>query len=261
MSKKQLIIDRLDGISKSISERQETLALLGLGSIGEESVRLDDFSDLDFFLIVEKGHKKKYIDDISWLTDVYEAGYYYKNTEDGYKLLFNDGIYCEFAVFEPDELSNIPFANGKIIWKRNDFDESVCTPIKKSKSWKTDDLEWAFNEVLTCLYVGLCRYARGEKLSAMRFIQSFAVDIILASLHHIYQEADNFLDNFQLERRVEVRFPEFSGYLPGMLLGYDRTVESCENIIKFIELHYSINKVLKNEIFKMITFIRGDRTK
>ena len=36
---------------------------------------------------------------------------------DGHKVLFEDDVFCEFAVFEAHELVNIPFAEGKIIWK------------------------------------------------------------------------------------------------------------------------------------------------
>ena len=37
-------------------------------------------------------------------------------------------------------------------------------------------------ELLTNLYVGLCRFHRGEKLSAMRFIQIYALDRLITLL-------------------------------------------------------------------------------
>jgi hypothetical protein len=62
--------------------------LLALGSAGLERQRLDRYSDLDFFVIVAQGYKVHYIESLDWLAD-------------GHKALMTDGIFCEFAVFEP----------------------------------------------------------------------------------------------------------------------------------------------------------------
>lgn len=42
--------------------------------------------------------------------------------------------------------------------------------------------EFHLNEALTDLYVGLHRELRGERLNAARFIQSYAVDRVIALL-------------------------------------------------------------------------------
>ena len=44
------LLHRLNEIAKSIEKSQKALALLGLGSIGKEQERLDEYSDLDFFV-------------------------------------------------------------------------------------------------------------------------------------------------------------------------------------------------------------------
>ena len=120
MKTKHLLI-RLDEIGRSLERSGHALALLGLGSVGVELDRLDAYSDLDFFVIVEPGQKRAYLNSLQWLSDVQQIAFSFLNTEDGYKLLFEDGIFCEFAVFEPDELKNIPFAPGRIAWKRTDL--------------------------------------------------------------------------------------------------------------------------------------------
>src|ERR1700730_6303690 len=45
-----------------------------------------------------------------------------------------------------------------------------------------DTVEFHLNEALTNLYVGLHRELRGERLSAARFVQSYAVDRVIALL-------------------------------------------------------------------------------
>ena len=58
----ELLLKRLDEIAQSFAKRPHALALIGLGSIGQELDRLDDYSDLDFFAIVEDGHQQSFID-------------------------------------------------------------------------------------------------------------------------------------------------------------------------------------------------------
>jgi lincosamide nucleotidyltransferase B/F len=114
---------RLDEIGQSLERSGRGLALIGLGSVGAELQRLDEYSDLDFFAIVEQGHKWGFINDLGWLSEINPIAYCFKNSPDGYKLLFEDGIFCEFAVFEPAELAHIPFAAGRIVWKQPWVDE------------------------------------------------------------------------------------------------------------------------------------------
>src|SRR5262245_283092 len=207
MDRKQALLDRLSAIGRSLEQTGQALALLGLGSVGAELDRLDAYSDLDFFAIVKDGQKGKFLADLDWLQSVYPVAYYFKNTVDGYKALFADGIFCEFAVFEPHELSAIPFTAGRIIWKDPGFDDTSCRPRLKSANPDEPSVDWMLGEALTNLYVGLCRYHRGEKLSAARFIQVYAVDHIINLSPHIDAERPSHADVFAHERRYEERFP------------------------------------------------------
>ena len=59
------------------------MALLGLGSVGLELERLDEYSDPDFFAIAEVGHKGRYIDNlIGWPPRRLPT---FRNTADGYR--------------------------------------------------------------------------------------------------------------------------------------------------------------------------------
>ena len=63
----QHLLARLDAIGASLERSGHALALLGLGSVGAETARIDAYSDLDFFAIVEPGTKAHYIDNRDWL--------------------------------------------------------------------------------------------------------------------------------------------------------------------------------------------------
>ena len=176
MSSKEKLLKRLEEIGESLKKSNHALALIGLGSVGRELSRLDEYSDLDFFAIVNDGHKQNYISDLSWLLDICPLSYVFRNTGDGYKLLFEDGIFCEMAVFELHELSTIPFAEGRIVWKSEHVENDIHQPKMPTPNHNKKDTEWMLGEALTNLYVGLGRYHRGEKLSAYRFIQNYALD-------------------------------------------------------------------------------------
>jgi hypothetical protein len=52
MQIKQTLLARLDAIARSLEASGHAEALIGLGSVGLELDRLDEYSDLDFFAIV-----------------------------------------------------------------------------------------------------------------------------------------------------------------------------------------------------------------
>ncbi|MCK9407594.1 MAG: hypothetical protein WCX28_00185 [Bacteriovoracaceae bacterium] len=251
MTSPTLLLQRLNAIASSLRSSGKAQALLGLGSVGTELGRLDEYSDLDFFVIAKLGEKQLLIDDLFWLRNVAPIAFHFKNTNDGHKVLFQDGIYCEFAVFEEAEMKNAAFSAGRIIWKEETFNESLCVPQIPSSPFVPDNLDWAVGEAITCIYVGLCRYARGEKLSGTRFIQSYAVDMIVACSLRFEQERPDFKDQYQNERRYEQRFPGMAQWLPRIVLGYDRVPESALSLVEMIEHYVSVNASMKKEIVNL----------
>lgn len=252
MLKTELLLQRLCDIGKSLERKGGALLLLGVGSVGVETERLDEHSDLDFFVIVEPGRKDRYIDRLDWLEEVHPLAYSFKNTDVGYKVLFEDGIYGEYAIFEERDLENASYPEGRIVWKDPSYrNVAIAKPSKPIPSLKNHSLDFPLNEALTNLYVGLTRYARGERLSATRFVQGYAVDRILSVLHLLEQEVDYFPDPFGNERRLEKRYPRFSEIIGDMIQGYDHVPESALRILNFIEEVYPVNQRLSDEIRRL----------
>ena len=245
------LLQRLDEIGQSLAGTGDALALLGLGSVGSELERLDAYSDLDFFAIVKPGHKPHFIEDLDWLRAVCPIAYAFRNTADGYKVLFEDGIFCEFAVFEPAELAHIPYASGRIVWQAAAFDPTLCTPAKRHPAPDEQSVAWLLGEALTNLYIGLGRYRRGEKLSAARFIQGYAVDRIVDLSEQLECEIPAYRDRFARERRYERRFPETAKMLSHFVQGYDRSVESARAILEFLDAHFDVNPAMKAAILAL----------
>ena len=251
MTDPQRLLQRLDEIAQSLAHSDHALALIGLGSVGTELDRLNAYSDLDFFAIVEPTYKSRYIQHPDWLYRVHPIAFAYENTDDGYNLLFKDAIFCECAVFEPHELRTASFAHGRIVWQRADFDTTLAEPQPRPAN-QPPTREWLIGEALTNLYAGLGRYRRGEKLSAQRFIQHYAVDRVVDLIARVETAAAAHRDVFANERRVEQRYPIETQHLPEFVQGYDRSPQSAAAILNWLELHFDINGAMAQAIRQLI---------
>ena len=241
MNHQHLLLERLDAIGDFLEASGHALALIGLGSVGLELARLDAHSDLDFFVIVEEGYKLEYIHDLSWLERVAPVTYRFQNTVDGFKLLFLDDMFCEFAVFEMHELRHIPFVPGRIVWKKPGVPDEIAVPTLETPQGSQHSLEWQLGEALTNLYIGLKHFNRGEKLSGSRFVQQYALDRVLRLAEDLEPVQPGFRDVFNAERRFEQRFPQVAQQLSSFVQGYERTPESALAILGFLEAHFEVN--------------------
>ncbi|PKO16279.1 MAG: hypothetical protein CVU39_07910 [Chloroflexi bacterium HGW-Chloroflexi-10] len=251
MHKSEKLLNRLDEIGNALSKKPGALALIGLGSVGIELNRLDQFSDLDFFVIVKAGSKPQYLEDLGWLANIAPVAYYFANTPDGYKLLYEDGVFCEFAVFDEDELGAAVFSPGRVVWKAKGISDEIGIPKRPIKLKQQPSTEWLIGEALTNLYIGLKRDQRGEKLSAMRFIQSYAVDRILELSEKIEKVGPIAADDFNIERRYEKRIPAMDRLLPEFLQGYQRNRESALAALSYLDRNFEINPAMKQSILKL----------
>jgi lincosamide nucleotidyltransferase B/F len=249
LNKPQQLLQRLNDIGASLATTNKALALIGLGSVGVELDRLDDYSDLDFFVVVKDGYKAEFITNLDWLSCARPLIFAFKNTPDGYKVLFDDDIYTEFAVFELCELENAVYTAGRIVWKDATFDGQWCIPKKQPVPWKPESREWLIGEIVTCLYVGLCRLQRGEQLSAWRFVEGHAFTLLLELIE--FERSDPTLDVFSKERRFEQRHPDWPAQLGRFLQGYDRVAESALEMLAYLDHHDAVDPNVKRVILNL----------
>lgn len=245
------LLERLEAIARAVAGSGHGLAVIGLGSVGAELDRLDAYSDLDFFVIVEPGAKRGFLDSLLWLEDAAPVVYAFLNTTDGFKLLFEDGVFAEMAVFEPHELAHIPFTGGRFVWQDPDFELPV--PLEGNKRPTAEPLqttEWLVNEALTNLYIGLGRYQRGEILSAARFIQGHALERILDLASLIEQPQPGQSDPFDRARRFEQSFPETAAHLAQFLPGYKDSPAAARAMLAFLDAHFEVNPAIKAAILE-----------
>jgi hypothetical protein len=251
-----LLLARLDAVGESLRDSGHALALIGLGSVGLDTDRIDRYSDLDFFVIVEPGHKHRYIEALDWLSAAHPVGWHFRNTRDGHKALMTDGVFCEFAVFEPHELEHIPFAPGRIVWSRPGVDPRIAVPHCPTPSASLPDETWIIGEALSNLLVGLQRWHRGEKLSAGRLIQVHAVDRLI-ELDALRAQPDDRAarpDPFGRERRLERRQPSLVAELGALMPGYENTPEAALVLLAALERRGAVlNAFVADSIRRLAT--------
>jgi hypothetical protein len=226
------LLARLDAIGAELRTHDEALALIGLGSVGLETARLDRWSDLDFFVVVAPGAKQRFVTQLDWLVAAHPLAWHFRNTADGHKALMADGVFCEFAVFEPQELAAIPFAPGRLVWARDGVDPGIAVP-QRALPARTTDETWIVGEALASLWVGLQRWHRGEKLSAARCVQGHALDRLIEL--DALRTRPTGGDPFNGERRLEALQPALAAALPALLPGYDKTPAAAARLLQALQ--------------------------
>lgn len=242
------LLDRLQAIGRALEATGAGLALIGLGSAGRETDRLDAWSDLDFFAIVEPGHKQRLLEDLSWLAGPAALVWHYRNTADGHKLLYEDGVFCECALFEPAELAGIPYAPGRIVWQRADLGEAAqrwAWPVRAPQPQAPSSPDWLVGEALGNLHVGLQRWRRGERRAAWRMIQVHAADRLTElALQQVSRTPDVgagiHVDPYNPDRRMELRDPALAAVLPDWLPGLAHCPEAALAMLTWLEQRASV---------------------
>jgi lincosamide nucleotidyltransferase B/F len=248
---KEHILQRLTEISETVRRTHDALAFLALGSVGKENERMDEFSDLDFFVIAKDDKKQRFIQNLDWLKAQGKVSFVFQNTVDGCKLIYEDGIMCEFAVFTSAEFTSAAYSEGLFLWKDDAF-VSVNPKPRRFPKYLEESEDYMLGEALTNLYVGLGRFLRGEKLSAFYFIQDYAVHRVMTLIAKKFPSKEPFIDLYNPDRRFEKRYSWFASDISQMTQGYDRTPESARILLTFLDEHFSISQSLKRQIAMLI---------
>lgn len=212
------------------------LAVIGLGSLARPH-RMDTYSDLDFFLIVETTSKVDFLQDPSWL-HLHDNGYCFRNTNDGFKAFTLDQVFVECAVFTLDELPSIPYDQPTLYYLKEGVDAALIP--RKIKTIEPIDRRFCFEECISQLYVGLGRYLRGEVFAACTMIQTYALENYLKATLPQWPSAIE-QDPFVYTRRLEVAHPESNAVLASVVLGYLHTLKSAEVLFEFVKKHMGVH--------------------
>ncbi|WP_328469454.1 hypothetical protein OHA21_01885 [Actinoplanes sp. NBC_00393] len=241
------ILQRIDELAAHLATRDDTVAVLGLGSAGAQRARLDDHSDLDFFLIVAEGAKWRYVDRLDWLEAPCPVVYSFAHARSGRKALYQDGIYAEYLVLTPAELPRVPFSGARVVWRRDDAPAGLAQSEAPVPRDPYDTVDYHLNDALTCLYSGLHLELRGEHLAAARFIQNRAVDGVIALLRRSEGETP-YRDPFDPARRVERAYPAEVLPLAAMVPGYTANLAAARATFEWLCRRFPVDPAIGEAI-------------
>jgi hypothetical protein len=230
----------LDRLGQVLADRGDAVALLGLGSVGRDLHRLDEHSDADFFVVVEDLEaRQRYLDDLDWLEAAQPIVWSFENSPIGRKALLDGGLFAEYAVFSLGEMATAGYPPARVHWQRADAPAGLETPVAPLPG--TPSLEEQVGEAITNLYVGLHRDLRGERLTATRFIQGYAVDRWVTILGLLGHGSGPQQDLFVIDRGAERRFAPELLPLPDLVAGYERNAHAARTLLDLMEQHVSLD--------------------
>lgn len=245
------VLRRLDEIAAVLAARDDVIALLGLGSCGAQLARLDEHSDLDFFVVVEDGAKGRYLDRTDWLEAPGPVAHLFAHEHAGRRALYADGVFVEFLVLTVAELSGVAFSGARVVWRRPDAPRNLTESGQPAPRPQFDTEEFHLNDALANLYLGLHRELRGERLSAARMIQGHAVNAVIALLRIGGGEIP-YRDPFDASRRVERAYPPDVLPLAAMVPGYERNVAAADFILAWLGKRYPVPAGIGDPIRELI---------
>ncbi|HEY4492929.1 MAG TPA: hypothetical protein VI958_13080, partial [Acidobacteriota bacterium] len=153
------------------------LGLIAVGSMAEQDYKPDEWSDHDFFVVVESGLQNFFRTNLEWLPESDRIAFSYQETEHGSKVLYSDGHLLEFAVFDLKELHLAKVNRYRILIDRGPVRDHLAQILADTTHWaqslQADD-RFLFGQFLTNLLVAAGRFRRGERLSALSFLYGSA---------------------------------------------------------------------------------------
>jgi lincosamide nucleotidyltransferase len=228
----QVIQETISLLAEAAQSATNTIALVGAGSAGVELSRMDQYSDIDFFLIVEDGCSANFIDENTWFEKYLPVNFWFRDTAHGNKALLANGVFLEFAVFTEAELAQYGIPGLRVIWSKEGFKLPEIPTIQPEER----ELSYYVDQALSNLYVGALRLRRGERLAALSMIERSALTNLLTA----YRIKNKLViqDPFNIERRAEGNFDVDFGKL---IRGYDLLEKSLVGILAFAEENFEVN--------------------
>lgn len=214
----------IEQLQDRLRTEERVIGLILLGSTANKSHPPDQWSDHDFFVIVESGFQEQFRQSQDWLPDNERIVLAVRETEHGLKVLYDDGHLLEFAIFDLEELASARVSDYQIALDsdniQNVVKQTTIAPEVYSQAKRHRDM----GMVLCLLVVGTGRILRGEKINGQLFIRTYTLGHLLPLLVDSLPARDkSLLDPFDPSRRFEEVYPQAGEEINIALSGDPRT--------------------------------------
>ncbi|SFS15573.1 hypothetical protein SAMN04487846_3128 [Microbacterium sp. cf046] len=209
------------GLANGVRARDGVFGLVLLGSASDSgALRRDEWSDHDFFALIDPGRGVGVRPDLSWLPDQDRLVLTAREGEIGFVAVYDDGHVFEFAFSEVDELAGAMAGDATVVL--DDSVGSVAALIANAHATAaaSDRFDPANDVrlVLVKLLIGVGRVRRGERLNGGQFIRTWAVQHLVRAIRGRYADRSTTLrDVIDPMRRFETDFPEWGARIAELL--------------------------------------------
>lgn len=158
----------------------DVMGLVALGTTADPTWR-DAWSDHDFWVITRPGHQERLLDDLGWLPNSAEILIRARHGRRHYSVLYQNGHRAEFAVFDAEEATASTVTLYRILFDRADVAAAVARAQQHAapQPWNEARRVFVFDNFLILLCTAVARWQRGERLSARRYLDQFALNSLL----------------------------------------------------------------------------------
>jgi lincosamide nucleotidyltransferase B/F len=197
------------------------LGLIAVGSTAQRDTQPDEWSDHDFFVVVEPGLQEKFRVEVNWVPDLRSVMFQFRETAHGLKILYEQGYLVELAVFDPDELYLARVNQYRILLDRSDLARRMGEIASATRGWSRSCLQddsYLLGQILTGVLVAHGRWVRGERLSARACLMNQVVpQLVRLLVKYRLADAPEVLDNIDPLRRFELGFGALGATLNQLL--------------------------------------------
>lgn len=212
------------------------LGLVAAGSMAQQDYQPDQWSDHDFFLIVQPNEQAAVKADLSWLPNHEQIVYHFPDSAHGMRALYADYHLVELAVFDAEELNMAKANRYRVLVDKANVTEQMAAVAAETAAFVTSTInpEQALGHFLGNLWVGYGRYQRGEHLSAHEFVKNHSLINLLKLLQQfVPSEQHALLDNLNPTRRFERCYPQLGARLNQAI--NVPTPETCRQLLAIAE--------------------------
>lgn len=207
----------LDELTAWAEDHPDVVGLVALGSTAAVGREPDRWSDHDVWVVARDGTAEGFRTDTSWLPDADRIALAYRETAHGVNVIYEDGHFLEFAVFDEADLDIVAGNDARVLVDQAGIAERLDGILTRNAPHPQSP-EALLGKVLGQVWIGVSRFGRGERQSAHAMVKHHAWMSLLRLVTLVVPpRAAGRLDDLDLTRRFEEAFPELSARIEAAL--------------------------------------------
>ncbi len=206
-------------LQRNLERDPRVIGLLAAGSMAQGSHQPDQWSDHDFWVVVES--PEWFHNHLDWLPDRDQIVLHFREQHGGFKTLYRSGHLLEYAVSDRANLLTAKVNDYRLLIDRAnlaaDLERMQGDTTSEFLNWISDD-HCLFGQFITTLLVGVGRFHRGELLSARQLITVLSLGPLFRLIpKYISTDHPEVIDNLDPLRRFELAYPDLSATINRLL--------------------------------------------